>query len=114
MVLRQARVEEVAVLLEDLAAALRLMVLDAQSGNHDFDDGQAQTARPEPPPAETFRVGSRVRIVGGALTAARGRTGVLLSRRGQHYWNLRLDLQGRETVAPLVYKKETSLRLEVP
>jgi hypothetical protein len=99
------------VLLEELVAALRLLMID-------LDPEASPPFRPEeahaPPPAanpnrNVIRIGSRITINGGALDRYRGRTGVVLSRRGIHYWNLRLDVQGKEIAAPLIYKKETSL-----
>jgi hypothetical protein len=111
MVIQRAQVEKVAVLLEELAAALRLLMID-------LDPEVSPPFRPEethaPPPAanpgrNAIGIGSRVTINGGALDRYRGRTGVVLSQRGIHYWNLRLDIQGKETAAPLIYKKGTSL-----
>lgn len=116
MVLNEARVEEVAILLEELAVALRLLLIDIRSRAGEAPNAQRQAQQDQaPPPHQPFdgvvRVGSRVRVVGGALNSFRGRTGVVLSQRGQLYWNLQLDIRGRETERPLIYKKGSSLQV---
>ena len=109
MALREARLEEIATQLEELAAALRLLIID---GTEEIPPAKQP---PPPPPAqpmdERVRVGSRVKVVRGTLDRYRGRTGVVLSRRGALFWNLRMDARGRETEGPLIYKKGTSLQV---
>jgi hypothetical protein len=109
MVLRKARLEEIATQLEGLAAALRLLIIDGAE-----EVPTAQQPPPSPPAQpmdDRVRVGSRVRVVRGTLDRYRGRTGIVLSRRGDLFWNLRMDTRGRETEGPLIYKKETSLQV---
>jgi hypothetical protein len=109
MVLRKARLEEIATQLEGLAAALRLLIID---GAEEVPTAQQPPPSPPAQPMEDrVRVGSRVRVVRGALDRYRGRTGTVLSRRGDLFWNLRMDTRGRETEGPLIYKKETSLQV---
>lgn len=109
MVLRDDKLEEVATLMEELATALRRLKV-----NHEEENGHSAEAPSAPPPAtaprdDTIQEGSRVRII-KTLDRYRGRTGVVMSRRGTMFWNLQLDIQGKESSGPLIYKKETSLQ----
>jgi hypothetical protein len=109
MALREARLEEIATQLEELAAELRLLIIGGE------EETPSAQQPPPPPPAQPMddkvRVGSRVRVVKGALDRYWGRTGIVLSRRGSLFWNLKMDARGRETEGPLIYKKETSLQV---
>jgi hypothetical protein len=112
MVLHDDRVEEVAVLLEELAVALRRLKVGA---DRTVPPPAPQRQDPEPPEVPravpgVIQEGSHVMVV-RALDRYRGRTGVVGSQRGTLYWNLQLDARGRETEGPRIYKKETSLLL---
>lgn len=99
MVVKRADLGDVADMLEILAARLRVMMHEGEGSSR--DDVRRQS------PDGVFTVGVRVRIV---VRDFYGRTGVLTSRRGRLYWNIRLDPRDGE-VSKLIYKKETSLRL---
>lgn len=88
---RDQQLEIIALLLEEVARKLRLLKV---------------TEAPTPKPS--LHVGQRVRSISKA-GKYQGRTGVLLSRRGRMFWNLRLDASLTD-VARNVFMMETSLR----
>lgn len=92
---RSERLEEVADVLETLAAQLRAMMRDEGDGIEGDEE-------------EGYAVGRRVRIV--VRDKYYGRTAVLVSRRGNTYWNLVLDSRDGE-VGRCLYKAERSLQL---
>lgn len=109
MVLHDDQLEQVASLMEELATALRRMKV----GTGEVPPTGAESP-PAPPPTaprdDTIYEGSHVKVI-RALDRYRGRTGTVVSRRGTQYWNVRLDIQGKETIGPLIYKKDASLQV---
>jgi hypothetical protein len=112
MVLRNEQLEEVASLMEELARALRLLMVDAAPAPPIPPVPPAQPVPPPPVPPQrgNFEVGSRVELT-RRLDRHRGRRGVVISKWGDLFWDLQLDVQGRETAGPSIYRKETSLRV---
>jgi hypothetical protein len=103
---QQEQLEAMAAVMEGLASELRRLavIIDEQ--------GAGTKADPPPLPKKKKRreicVGDHVRVkVRGPYC---NRTGVITSRRGLMYWNLRLDdpLNDRD---PIIYKMGSSLEL---
>ena len=105
MVVRADTLEEVATLLEELARALRKLKLEGEGQEPEA----AHSAASEGDRTAAFAEGRRVQMK--SMDKYRGRTGIITGRRGEQFWYLKLDPRGRETTGPVIYKKETSLRL---
>lgn len=91
---RNKQLEAIAVLLEELARKIRLLKVT------------------EPATGPNFHVGQKVRCI-RKEGKYQGRTGVLVSRRGTMFWNLRLDATITEAACS-VFMMETSLSAVKP
>ena len=70
---------------------------------------EVDTPLPDPPnPRPDPQEGDRVEII--RRDNYFGRTGVLISRHGRRYWNIRLDRLPTDTMNVIIYKAPTSFR----
>jgi hypothetical protein len=107
MAKQQEKLEAMAAVMEGLASELRKLAVMVD------DEEPRMKAAPSSSPKKRSKrqemgVGSRVRVtVKGPYC---GRTGLITSRRGLMYWNLRLDdpVNARD---PYIYKMRSSLEV---
>jgi hypothetical protein len=103
-----ARLEEAALLLEEMARQLRGL----KEKRAKVPEKKQRSEVPEDVPstgvADELRVGCRVQVV--RKDKYRGRKGVVLSRRGRLFWNVQLD-GGDACGECVIFKKDTSLRV---
>lgn len=92
------KLEAMAAMLERLALEIR-ETIGRRAGRN-----QAKV----PVPEAGWKMGARVRVT--IHDRYYDRTGVLMGRRGRHYWDLRLDPRDGEC-SIVIYKKQSSLRL---
>lgn len=97
-----ARLEEAAQLLEELAAELRRKKKKVAAAKVPADKHTSG----EP---EGLQKGQRVRVV--RKDQYHGRVGVLVQRHGRLFWDVRLDATATR-VACVIYKKDASLCAE--
>jgi hypothetical protein len=108
MVLRGERLEEVAMLMEELACALRLLAVD-MGPDAPPEEPAPQRPPPQAQPGNAVPIESRI-VVTRVLDRHQGRSSVIVNRQGELFWNIQLDVQGREAVGPLIYKKWTRIQ----
>jgi hypothetical protein len=109
MVLSDEKIEEVATLMEELARALRSLKVDAGESTPQRPPDPVPADEPQQQGANAFPIGARI-VVTRVLDRHRGRTGTIVNRRGELFWNIKLDIRGNEASGPLIYKKWTSIQ----
>jgi hypothetical protein len=98
-----ARLESVAAMLERMALEIRTTI-----DRRRFSSGNATGVEEDDAKRLVWKKGAKVRVT--IRDRYVGRTGTLMGRRGEHYWDLKLDARDGEC-GRVIYKKQSSLCL---